>query len=144
MDQKPLLHRGRRHDHPGLCEKLRGLLVFYVGAMSIVGAILGLACATSFIFAWRIRQIYGVRGDGKTGEVACQSGLYGCCCCDIEDVEDDELCPEWSREEIIHIIEADFKIAGLTAAISCLFVVRAIRSCSLLLANLKNYKCTYL
>ncbi|GMI19500.1 hypothetical protein TeGR_g1237 [Tetraparma gracilis] len=128
-------------------EKLRGVLKFYAFSMTLVVGLLGVACASSFIFSWRINQIYSIRGDGKAGEVACRSQLYGCCCCDRageENFPDDDLCPEWTREEIIHVIEADYKLAGLVAAISCLFALRASRACWILLANLKSYKCVYL
>jgi hypothetical protein len=127
-------------------EKLRGVLKFYALAMGVVVLMLGLACASSFVFAWQISQIYGVKGDGKVGEVACRSELYGCCCCEYEDgvLADEELCPEWTREEIVHVVEADFKMAGLVAAISCLFAIRATRACTILIHNLKDYKCVYL
>jgi len=124
-------------------EKLRGLLMFYAFSMTIVVGVLALACASSFIFAWRINEIYSVRGDGRAGAVACKSELRGCCCCDA-DVDDENLCPEWSREEIINVIEADYKLAGLVAAISCLFALRASRACWILISNLKDYKCVYL
>mmetsp|Transcript_3646 Transcript_3646/g.6905 ORF Transcript_3646/g.6905 Transcript_3646/m.6905 type:complete len:436 (-) Transcript_3646:33-1340(-) len=126
-------------------EKLRGVLTFYAGCMSIVVILLGFACASSFIFAWQIGQIYGIKGDGLVGKVACSSQLYGCCCCENEGtVTDEELCPEWSRQEIIHVIEADFKLAGLVAAISCLFAIRATRACWILIHNLRDYKCVYI
>ena len=112
--------------------------------MSLVVVLLGFACGSSFILAWQISQIYGVSGEGRVGQVACDSDLFGCCCCDQANLEDDELCPEWSRQEIIHIIEADFKLAGLVASISCLFAIRATRACYILIHNLKDYKCVYL
>lgn len=151
--------------------QLRGVLTFYAGCMSIVVILLGFACASSFIFAWQIGQIYGIKGDGLVGKVACSSQLYGCCCCENEGtVKDEELCPEWSRQgetvnnsklvllkagnknvptltftaEIIHVIEADFKLAGLVAAISCLFAIRATRACWILIHNLRDYKCVYI
>jgi hypothetical protein len=57
-------------------EKLRGVLKFYAFSMTLVVGLLGVACASSFIFSWRINQIYSIRGDGKAGEVACRSQLY--------------------------------------------------------------------
>lgn len=125
-------------------EKLRGVLRFYLFVMSMLVCLLGFACGSSFILAWKIQEIYGISGQGRVGEVACESDLVGCCCCDQENLEDDELCPEWSREEIIHIIEADFKLAGLVASISCLFAIRATRACYILVHNLKDYKCVYI
>lgn len=126
-------------------EKLRVALKFYAWSMAVVVLLLGFACASSFVLAWQIGQIYGVKGEGKVGEVACRSELYGCCCCEYGGtLTDEELCPEWTRDEIIHVVEADFKLAGLVAAISCLFAIRATRACTILIHNLKDYKCQYL
>jgi hypothetical protein len=128
-------------------EKLRGVLMFYAFSMTCVVGLLAVACASSFIFSWRINQIYSIKGDGMAGAVACRSQLYGCCCCDTEkykDLSDDEMCPEWKREEIVHVVEADYKLAGLVSAISCLFALRASRACWILISNLKDYKCVYI
>jgi len=125
-------------------EKLRGVLMFYAFSMTCVVGLLAVACASSFIFSWKIRDLYGIEGDGKAGAVACKSGLYGCCCCDLENIDDENLCPEWTRNEIIHVVEADYKLAGLISAISCLFTLRASRACWILISNLKDYKCVYI
>ena len=136
-------------------EKLRGLLIAYTVGMVAVAAVLGTATASSFVYSISIGEEYGVKGQGKAGQVACDSGLFGCCCCDLENkkvevdgvwesVSDEELCPEWSREEILQFIQADFKIAGLAGAISFVFALRAVRSSIILIKNLVDYKCVYI
>ena len=119
-------------------EKLRGLLKFYAGSMSLVVCLLAFACGSSFWFSFRIKETY-LKEDLDT--IACDGKFQGCSKCDDDDAED--KCPEWGEDVIIQFIQADFKLAGLFAAISCLFAVRATRASWILIANLKDYKCTY-
>ncbi len=81
----------------------------------------------------------GIIGGGIIGGM----NMFGCCCCDEDEAEGTERCPEWSREEIVSIIETDFKLAALIAFVSAGFATRAVRAAYLMINSLKDYKCTY-
>jgi len=124
-------------------KKIRSALKLYAAAMIVVVGALSVAGATSFFYVLKVESLYEVKSVVSVQEVACNGNMFGCCCCDEDEAEGTERCPEWSREEIVSIIETDFKLAALIAFVSAGFATRAVRAAYLMINSLKDYKCTY-
>jgi len=125
-------------------KKIREALKVYAVAMICVVVLLSAASGLSFYYVWKVESLYEVKSDVDVQKVACSGEMYGCCCCDEEEAENDERCPEWSRPEIVSIIETDFKLSALIALVSAVFASRAVRAAYLMINSLKDYKCVYL
>jgi len=125
-------------------KKIRPALKAYATAMVGVVVLLGVATATSFFYVYKVESLYEVKTDEQVQSVACTGEMYGCCCCNIDEADATERCPEWSREEIVNIIETDFKLSALIALVSAVFASRAVRAAYLMIHSLKDYKCVYL
>uniref|UniRef100_A0A7S2R9T0 Tetraspanin n=1 Tax=Rhizochromulina marina TaxID=1034831 RepID=A0A7S2R9T0_9STRA len=120
--------------------KRRRYLYLYLVGMTVVFALL-LTCG---IWAYQISftlHLSFTDSQFKTQQFACDAHLYNCCCCG-EDVVD--VCPEWTKEEVIDVVEVYLKLAGLCGFVSLVFVSGGVMSAYLLAKNLKEYKCEYI
>ena len=125
-------------------KKIINALKLYANAMICVGLLLASATGLSFFYVVQIESMYDVKTDVQVQSIACSGDMYGCCCCNEEEADETERCPEWSREEIMNIIRTDFKLSALIALVSVIFAFRAVRAAYLMIHSLKDYKYTYI
>jgi len=136
----------------GARTKNRALLAVYIGGVGIV-AVLMLVCGIgAWVFTGELEDAYADKDAGEIQDLACSANLYGCSNCDgataSELCEDDdagsctvvERCPEWSKEEVISVIETNLKFLGLLAFIVELFLITALIGAVVLRKSLHGYQ----
>lgn len=124
----------------------------YIALMFVSVVLLGVAGVWCLFVAHTIRdQLNAHSWDG--GSFACDANLYGCSNCDYclesscdgdNASEDVDLCPEWTKREIIRYVQVYLKMAGLCALTSTTFLVAGIASAHKLAKRLQEYKCEYI
>jgi len=81
--------------------------------------------------------------EGDAADIACLRDLAGCCCCNDGLSTGEDMCPEWTSEEIIQLTVLDLKIAGIVAFLCLVYLFGAITVASFIMDNLRNYKMEY-
>lgn len=69
-------------------------------------------------------------------EIACRKNLPGCSGCD----QDTPACPEWPRHDVMTLIAMDFRLSGMVALFSILYIIGGLIVAFLTDNSLKNYK----
>jgi len=54
-----------------------------------------------------------------------------------------DLCPEWSKKEVVAYVAVYLRLAGLAALSSLVYVVAAILAARVIAWNLREYRCEY-
>lgn len=122
--------------------KWTSFLNVYIFIMLGVLAVMIINGVYSIIFAGILNEVF-TPTTSELGEIACDRGLVGCCCCGsgYDDVEN--RCPEWEDYEILSILVLDLKISGISSFACILYVIGALIIAILMRNSLVNYRSDY-
>ena len=59
-------------------------------------------------------------------------------------IQVEQICPEWSREEVLTLFSLDFRLTGMVSSLEILYLVGALIVAFLVDNNLKNYKSDFI
>eukprot|EP01039_Chlorochromonas_danica_P003295 gene3295-3615_t len=115
--------------------KSRAMLIVYITLMILI--VLGFAAigGLSWILSGELQHTY--RPSNETvAEIACRKSLPGCSGCE----QDTPACPEWPRHDVMTLIALDFRLSGMVALFSILYIIGGLIVAFLTDNSLKNYK----
>ena len=56
----------------------------------------------------------------------------------------EQICPEWSRDEVLTLFSLDFRLTGMVSSLEILYLIGALIVAFLVDNNLKNYKSDFI
>lgn len=111
------------------------ILYGYISLLVLITLGFGLASGICLSLAKIVLQDFHPARSVIDG-IACRKKLPGCSGCEW----DERTCSEWDTDEILIVISNDLRLAGVTAALSILYLVGGLVVSGLTATSLKNYK----
>lgn len=119
--------------------KSRALLTVYISLMVLIA--LGLAAAGGIGYTMAEETVTSYAPSNVTVyEIACRKSLPGCSGC----LTAPQSCPEWSSKDVMSLLSLDFRLAGMVAILSILYIIGGLIVASLVDNGLKNYKTDFI
>ena len=97
-----------------------GLLVYVIGLIAALVVCLAV-CIACWVYSDNLGIQYHDKSHEDIQEIACDANFVGCCCCGADDIS--EICPEWSKHDVMAIVATNLQVLGCIAFFSLFFVL---------------------
>lgn len=118
--------------------KNRRLLGLYNTCVIIVLVVCSVVSITCWVLTGELNNHFKDMSPADIQDIPCRADFDGCCCCDIET---EEVCPEWSKDEIIDFITLILKFMGFVSFFVGFFLGFGFLGAIAWYKSLEEYQC---
>lgn len=123
--------------------KDRSLLLMYIVVVFVLIVLLLCSGIAGWVFTHSLDNHYDDKTAAEVQDIACQANLYGCCCCDDYDtttIGSAERCPEWTKSDILDLIDTNLHFMGLASVLASIFMLVGFSGAIVLRRSLQGYQ----
>lgn len=92
----------------------------------------------SMYYSKAMKSYFEKKTDIEVEDIACKAELYGCCCCNVDNV--DSPCPEWTTSDIAMSASGYLRIPIITALLAIVYVSGGVIIALRTFSNIERYK----